>query len=330
MVLAALYPRENQITLSPRLRRTLPGLLGSLALVLGLLVAGPAATAHPGQGHGHGQDHGQVHGRKHGQQGYLALGDSVPFGYRPGAVTTPAQYADESSFVGYPELLARRSPLRVTNASCAGETTASMISVTAQSNGCTNSLTSPFGYRDAYPLHTAYASRSQSQLDFAVAYLRSHRNTRLVTLMIGANDLFVCQKTTASQCTSAADFGGLLAQVSTNLDRILSTLRTDGGYAGAIDVVSYYSLDYTDPLQTGGIQALNAAIASVATSDGAAIADGFGSMKDASEPSLQPCTAGLLIALPTGGCDVHPTRTGQAALARAVAEVSLPSHGHQF
>lgn len=322
MVLTVLNLSGDPMIVTPRLRRTLPSLLGALALVLSLLAAGPAATAHPGHGQGHGQDHGH--------KGYLALGDSVPFGFRPGAVTTPAQYADASTFVGYPELLARRSPLRVTNASCPGETTASMIIVTAQSNGCTNSLTSPFGYRDAYPLHADYASRSQSQLDYAVAYLRSHRNTRLVTLMIGANDLFVCQKTTASRCTSATDFGGLLAQVRTNLDRILSTLRTDGGYAGAIDVVSYYSLDYTDPALTGGVQALNAAIASAATSRGATVADGFGSMKDASEPSLQPCKAGLLIALPTGGCDVHPTRKGQTALARAVAEVALPSHGHSF
>jgi hypothetical protein len=34
---------------------------------------------------------------------FLALGDSVAFGYRPPAVTPPAEYFDAANFVGYPE-----------------------------------------------------------------------------------------------------------------------------------------------------------------------------------------------------------------------------------
>jgi hypothetical protein len=52
------------------------------------------------------------------------------------------------------------------------------------------------------------------------------------------------------------------------------------------------------------------------------IADGFGAMQEAAAVSGGDlCAAGLLIALPTGGCDVHPTLAGQKVLARALGEV---------
>ena len=47
---------------------------------------------------------------------YLALGDSVAFGYRPPAVTPPADYLDASNFVGYPQDLATGIPLTLSNA----------------------------------------------------------------------------------------------------------------------------------------------------------------------------------------------------------------------
>ncbi len=56
------------------------------------------------------------------------------------------------------------------------------------------------GYRTMFPLHVKY---SGSQLDYAVSYLKTHKNVRLVSLMIGANDLFVCEETTADHCACA-------------------------------------------------------------------------------------------------------------------------------
>ncbi len=53
------------------------------------------------------------------------------------------------------------------------------------------------GYRTQFPLHVKY---SGSQLAYAVSYLKKHQKVRLVSLMIGANDYFVCQETTADQC----------------------------------------------------------------------------------------------------------------------------------
>ena len=85
--------------------------------------------------------------------GYLALGDSVAFGYRPGAVTPPSDYLNPANFRGYAEKYASLHGLRLANASCPGETTASMLTPGAQSNGCENSLGSPAGYRTLFPLH---------------------------------------------------------------------------------------------------------------------------------------------------------------------------------
>ena len=100
---------------------------------------------------------------------YLALGDSVPFGYRGGAT---AEFPDADNFVGYPELVGEELGLEVLNASCPGETTASFLDTDAQSNGCGNTPGGAGGFRTAYPLHVDYDAPDQSQLDFAVATLR--------------------------------------------------------------------------------------------------------------------------------------------------------------
>jgi hypothetical protein len=50
------------------------------------------------------------------------------------------------------------------------------------------------------------------------------------------------------------------------------------------------------------------------------VADGFTAFRLASLRSGgDPCAAGLLIALPGGGCDVHPTAAGHRVLAAALA-----------
>jgi lysophospholipase L1-like esterase len=283
--------------------RTVAGaVLAAVVLATNVLVA-PSASAHGGH-HGHAR------------RGYLALGDSVPFGYQPSAVDP--DYTDPDNFVGYPEVLARHKRFRLVNASCPGETTASLIDASAQSNGCENRLDSKPGYRTSYPLHTSY---SGSQLGFAVSYLRSHHRTRLVSLTVGANDLFVCQATHPGGCTGT-DFAAMAAQVEKNVGTILWTLRHRAHYRHRIVLVSYYSTDYGNPVVTAGISALNAAVARAASAHRALIADGFGAMQEAAAVSGGDlCAAGLLIALPTGGCDVHPTLAGQKVLARALGEV---------
>ncbi len=244
---------------------------------------------------------------------YLALGDSVPFGFRPGAT---AEYPDAENFVGYPQLVAEELGLEVLNAACPGETTESFLDTSAQSNGCQNTLQSEFGYRKAYPVHVQYSSFDQSQLDFAVEALRSDDDIELVTVQIGANDAFICQQTTPTNCSDAAALESLAQTVQANLGTILSTLRGEGGYDGQIVVVTYYALNYADAFgQATG--ALGGGLARVAQANGADVADGYEAFRaPAGAAGGDSVAAGLV--LPN---DVHPTEEGQQLLAEAVLAV---------
>jgi len=241
---------------------------------------------------------------------YLALGDSVPFGYRGG---TPAEFSDAANFVGYPELVAEDLGLDVINASCPGETTASLIDVTAQSNGCGNGSQSGSGYRATYPLHVRYDAVDQSQLDFAVDTLEE-TEVDLVTVQIGANDVFICQRTTADRCTSPATLQALGQTVQAGLDRILKTLREH--YDGQIVVVTYYALNYADAFGAA-TKTLGDGIAQIAEVNGADLADGYEAFRArAAETGGDSAAAGLV-----RPDDVHPSEEGQRLLADAVTAV---------
>jgi lysophospholipase L1-like esterase len=247
---------------------------------------------------------------------YLALGDSVAFGYIPPNAVPPPNYLDPSSLVGYPEDAGRALRLSVANASCPGETTGSMIAVGAQSNGCENSIGSPVGYRTVFPLHVKYAN---TQLAYAIRYLASHPNTQLVTIDVGANDAFICQATTADHCFS--EFAALLNQVEQNLKTIYTGIREAAHYQGNLVALSYYSTTYTSPLLVAEVKALNSAIAKATKQFGGIVANGFQVFKDASLPhGGDPCAAGLLIKLPDGTCNIHPSPAGHLLLAGAIAQ----------
>lgn len=249
---------------------------------------------------------------------YLALGDSVAFGYvPPGAVPAP-NYLDAHSFVGYPEYLAQTLNERVSNASCPGETTASMLVPGAQSNGCENSVGSPVGYRTLYPLHVQYRG---TQMDYALRYLAAHKHTRLVTIDVGANDAFVCEETTPDHCTSAAELLAVAREITTNLGSVYHDLRDVAGYTGPMVALTYYSLSYSDPSQVAAALFLDNVIAAVTIANGGIVADGFASFEGPSLPfGGDPCAAGLLIKLPDGTCNIHPSPAGHRLLAAAIAE----------
>src|SRR5260370_17978467 len=105
---------------------------------------------------------------------YLALGDSVAFGYSP--LVDPS---DPHNFSGYPTSAARALKENLTNASCPGETSGHFIDLTGSDNGCG-------AFRAHFPLHVAY---SGTQLEFADSFLQSHPNTQLVSINIGATVL---------------------------------------------------------------------------------------------------------------------------------------------
>ena len=143
---------------------------------------------------------------------YLALGDSVTFGYEEPTVVPAPNYRGCRELPRLSRDFGSVLHMKVVNAACPGETSSSLIDNTAQSNGCENTPgKGNVGYRTLYPLHASY---SGSQLAFAVSYLKKHQNVRLVSLMIGANDGLLCQETTADQCSQPPRAGRLSSRRS--------------------------------------------------------------------------------------------------------------------
>lgn len=250
---------------------------------------------------------------------YLALGDSVVFGYRESGVTPAPDYSSPASFIGYPEIAGPALHLAVVNASCPGETTASFLDPTAASNGCENlpKVKATVGYRTAYPLHVSY---SGSQLAFATSYLSAHSDVKLVSLMIGANDGLRCQTVTTDHCLS--EITGVTKRVTRNVTRILSALRATG-YGGRLVVVEYYSTDYGNALTSAASRTINAAIRAGTHGHHVVMADGYAAWKPTAAGSGgDSCAAGLLTRLSSGGCGVHPSALGQSLLAKAVEQAA--------
>ena len=240
---------------------------------------------------------------------YLALGDSVSFGY---ITQAGFEYQNPDNFVGFPGYVALALGKTVTNASCPGETTAGFISATGADNGCRP-------YKTNFPLHTGY---SGTQLAFATAFLESHPNTKLVTLQLGANDAFILQRCTPQPSCLAAGLPGLLKTITTNLDTILEAIDATK-FHGTVIVVNYYALNYADAAGTALTGLLNGAIKAAADANGAIVADAFTAFQQATAAAAgNTCHAGLLNTTPgnQATCDVHPTQSGAELLAQSVID----------
>jgi lysophospholipase L1-like esterase len=299
------------MALTSRRIRLFALILGATALVAGSLVATTGTTFAASAG-----AKPVVAGSP-----YLALGDSIVFGYRESTNTPTPDYSNAANFVGYPEDTAAAMGLKVTNASCPGETTASMINKNADSNGCENHYDStsaqmaPGGYRTINPLHMSY---SGSQLAFAKKFLTQHPGTRLVSLTVGANDAFLCQARTSDGCVS--EFGALLTTIKKNLTTIFKAIRSTG-YTGQIVFVNYYSLNYNSGLLTAEIQTLNSSIADAAKPYHVHIASAFNAFQAATQQNGgDTCQAELVTVLTNSSspCGVHPSVQGQALLAQTL------------
>lgn len=249
---------------------------------------------------------------------YLALGDSVTFGYEePGVVPTP-NYKDASSFVAYPELLGQELHLTVANPACPGETTSSLINPSAPSNGCENMPGAPHtGYRTLYPLHVHYTG---SQLAFALHYLHAHHNVTLVSLMIGANDGFLCLDTTKHHCTTTSEMIALERTITKNVHHILRAIRDTAHYGGQLAIVNYYS---PSPVDNKTSKLLNTIVDTAAQPFHVVVAHGYAEFAQADKHSRgNACTAGLVTQLgKPGDCGIHPSYAGQSLLAQAVEKV---------
>jgi len=240
---------------------------------------------------------------------YLALGDSIPFGFNP---TVPVAL---SNYHGYPEFVADDLHRQLANASCFGETSGSFISPTAPDFGCR-------AWKAAgNPMFVNYTG---TQLDYAINYLSNNPNPKFVTINIGGNDLALLQIGCNFDVT--CELGGLptvLGAYGNNLFTIFSKIRGEAKYTGPIVLVTYYAFNYADPTQVGAFTALNGIATGVASAFGARIADGFTAFLVASVPfGGDTCKAGLLVKLPDGTCDTHPSEAGQKLLAETVVKAA--------
>ncbi len=241
---------------------------------------------------------------------YLALGDSVSFGF---ITEAGFEYVNPDNFIGFPTYVGQTARLGTTNAACPGETSGSFHSAAVPDDGCHT-------YRGAVPLHVAYAS---TQLDFAVSFLKSHPDTRLVTIGLGANDILLLRNLclTDPACI-AAGLPGTLAGIVANLQLTINDLLATG-FRGIIVVVNYYSIDYSDPNETAITTALNQALATAAAPTGTVVADVFTAFQTvAGAAGGHTCNVGLLNASPLSQftCDIHPSQSGQMLIARTVAQ----------
>ena len=129
------------------------------------------------------------------------------------------------------------------DAACPGETTSSFISSTGPDNGCRP-------YRSLFPLHVVYGSARSTQLAFATSFLQHHSDTQLVTIGLGANDVFLLEQECNNDPTCIENGAPqVFATAEANMQTILAALRATG-FSGAIVVVNYYSLDYSNQFET--------------------------------------------------------------------------------
>jgi lysophospholipase L1-like esterase len=256
------------------------------------LLAAPASAA---QG-GHNEHDG--HNGHDGHDGpgyYLALGDSLAYGYQPTQVTGQG-YVDQL----YPQLRTRdHRPLALANLGCPGETSTSMI--------------------------TGGVCGTGAQLDAAVAFLGSHR-VSLVTLDIGANDVDRCA--TPAGLDQACVLQGL-ATLADNTERIAARLR------GAAPHTTIVAMNYYDPFlasyltgpagQQVAAQSLllskvfNALLVATFRAHGFRIADVAGAFGTDDFPAdvATICQLTWMCAPAPVGPDIHANQQGYAVIAQA-------------
>jgi lysophospholipase L1-like esterase len=250
--------------------------------------------------------------RDHRPGSYLALGDSVTFGYSP-LLEDP--WIPER-FVGYPELIEQRTGMPATNLGCPGQTARALVSRDAVDHGC-------FDFREfareegITVLHTDYDG---TQLDAALAAVRSDTPPSLISIQGGGNDTTICgEEDDPEACLDAT-----VPEVAASLGEVVSQLRS-AGYRGRIVLVGYHLVPgLEDPLRR-----INEAVERAARDGDVAFADVARPFERyARRHGGDLCSAGLLVALPDGSCDLHPTLVGQGIIADAVLEAASGHHHH--
>jgi lysophospholipase L1-like esterase len=233
---------------------------------------------------------------------YLALGDSITYGFQP----TKAEAAPPSAFdSGYVDLLAARlrklsSTIQVVNYGCPGESTA-----TFAHGGC------PW-LGEGRKLHDAFRG---AQLAAATAFLRAHRGeVSPITLTLWGNDVLPLS-------AKGKQAPRVIAAVASRLGAILRQLRAAAPTAEIIVTGAWNpeadQLQKADPLY----RSLDAAIARVSAVSRARVANMFAALNGSGSFRAQQARLCRLTFFCSKG-DPHPTDAGYRAMADAFMAAS--------
>jgi lysophospholipase L1-like esterase len=239
---------------------------------------------------------------------YLALGDSITFGYSP-LLEDPWIPA---RFVGYPEIIGQRRDFTVTNLGCPGQTAQALVSLTAIDNGCFDARR--FARRAGFQL--LHADYRGTQLHAALDAVRSAEPPAVISVQGGGNEVSIClEAARPGACIASA-----LPKVTQSLRQVVDRLRA-GGYRGRLVLVGYHLV----PGLEAPLAQLNAAIIRAARQTQVPFADSATRFERyARQHHGDLCSTGLLVGLPDGSCDLHPSRTGQRLYADAVLAAAFP------
>lgn len=119
---------------------------------------------------------------------------------------------------------------------------------------------------------------------------------------------------------------GTLATIAQNVTTIFSALRATG-CEKTIVAVDAFAFNYSDPVEVAALSAFNPLTGQVASQFGVGIADVYPVFEKAAAPfGRDPYAAGLLVKLPNGRCDTHPSLAGQTLVAATVLQILEPNH----
>jgi lysophospholipase L1-like esterase len=245
------------------------------------------------------------------KQFYLALGDSVAYGYEQAKFEAglPAAAFD----TGYVDDLAARMRrlrpgLTVVNFGCPRESTGSFVTGPCPLNAL------------GFPLHDPFAG---SQLGAATAFLRAHRGrVSPITLTLGGNDVSDFVERCGGDFICIANRAPAeIATISSNVRIILARLRAAAPDAEIVVTGAWdgnlVALAFADPLYTR----LNAAMARAAASERARFADPMPVFNPHGDLAVETAALCRFTGLCVDG-DAHPSDAGYAALAGIVWNAS--------
>jgi lysophospholipase L1-like esterase len=255
---------------------------------------------------------------------YLALGDSLTWGYQKDAAGTAFQSPNSYVKLLYKKAKKHNKKLKLVNLGCPGENLK-----TFADGGCVGqALSNP--------------EQQRSQMDEALAFLKKHRKqTSFITLSMGANEFTPCAKPTGVDIDCALNG---LASLKAKLPPVAKILRKAAGKKVKIATHTQYNPFLALILQGGSYADLGLASSELAKQANVAIknsvfsskflvADVYSAFKSNDLTTMVPFNGGSFPlgvvkiceltqqCLPAPQGNIHPNDAGYALMAKTFAKV---------